>query len=277
MKAFDRKFGPEFLAALPPGPAVYRVYCGAGELIYVGKAKNLRRRISQYRNAKRRKKHHKMRAIVQEACRIEYDSFTTEREACLVEARLIQERRPRWNVAGAFYFLYPLVGLKFEDGLFHLCYTSRPELFKDQGFEFHGAYRSRGLTGDAFFALVRLLGFVGHPIRARRGSAPRGTYSFAFRRIPEDWKAAWSQFCLGESNAALELLVLALLENAGARKHPRRIQERINELRRFWKHEVLILRRARERARYAAYPVPQRERDMIFIESRFSSSAGATP
>ena len=41
------------------------------------------------------------------------------------------------------------------------------------GFEFHGAYRSRKITGDAFFALMRLLRFVGHlnPADSRRKAA----------------------------------------------------------------------------------------------------------
>ena len=104
MKPFDKKFGAEFVAGLPACPAVYRVYGSDGLLIYIGKAKNLRRRLGQYRNAKRRKKHFKMRQIVADAARIEFDLCPTDLEACLLEARLIQEHRPRWNTAGAFFF-----------------------------------------------------------------------------------------------------------------------------------------------------------------------------
>src|SRR5438876_3484169 len=57
VRNFDRKFGPEFLESLPGSPGVYLVYDRQEELIYVGKAKNLKRRLSQYRNTLRRKKH----------------------------------------------------------------------------------------------------------------------------------------------------------------------------------------------------------------------------
>ena len=70
-KSFDRKFGREFMAGLPAKPGIYKIYDSSGLLIYIGKAKNLKRRLSQYRNAKRCKKHLKMRTLAGEATRIE--------------------------------------------------------------------------------------------------------------------------------------------------------------------------------------------------------------
>jgi excinuclease ABC subunit C len=67
VRDFDRKFGAEFLESIPGFPGVYLVYNLKDELIYVGKAKNLKRRLSQYRNTARRKKHRRMRGIVKEA------------------------------------------------------------------------------------------------------------------------------------------------------------------------------------------------------------------
>jgi excinuclease ABC subunit C len=64
VRNFDRKFGVEFLESLPGAPGVYLVYDHKDELIYVGKAKNLKRRLSQYRNTLRRKKQRRMRGIV---------------------------------------------------------------------------------------------------------------------------------------------------------------------------------------------------------------------
>ena len=49
LRRFDRKFGAEFLASLPQSPGVYLVYDESNELIYVGKAMNLKRRLTQYR------------------------------------------------------------------------------------------------------------------------------------------------------------------------------------------------------------------------------------
>ena len=62
MRIFDRKFGADFLTGVPRGPGVYRMYDAAGGLLYVGKAGNLRRRLGQYRTARRTKKDRKRRA-----------------------------------------------------------------------------------------------------------------------------------------------------------------------------------------------------------------------
>src|SRR5205814_6373098 len=85
VRNFDLKFGAEFLESLPGSPGVYLVFDQQDELIYVGKAKNLKRRLSQYRNTMRRKKHRRMRGIVKEAARIEIQRADTDLHACLTE------------------------------------------------------------------------------------------------------------------------------------------------------------------------------------------------
>jgi len=100
VRSFDRKFGAEFLESLPGSPGVYLVYDQEGELIYVGKAVNLKRRLSQYRNTIRRKKHRRMRGIVKEAARIEIQCAENHLDACLTETMLIQKHRPRWKHRG---------------------------------------------------------------------------------------------------------------------------------------------------------------------------------
>src|SRR5262249_15894868 len=144
---------------VPGFPGVYLVYDQKGDLIYVGKAKNLKRRLSQYRNALRRKKNRRMREIVKEAARIEIRRAETHLDACLTETTVIQKHRPRWNIVGAYSFLYPLIGIRTMDGNVDFCMTTMPDavLTEYAGFEFHGAFRSRRITGDAFFALMRLL------------------------------------------------------------------------------------------------------------------------
>src|SRR4030095_17076701 len=101
VRSFDRKFGPEFLESLPRSSGVYLVYDEHGELIYVGKAMNLKRRLSQYRNVLRRKKHRRMRGIVKEAARIEIQSAETHLSACLKETMLITTHRPSCIMQGA--------------------------------------------------------------------------------------------------------------------------------------------------------------------------------
>jgi predicted GIY-YIG superfamily endonuclease len=276
VRNFDLKFGAEFLASLPVSPGVYLVYDHQDELIYVGKAKNLKRRLSQYRNALRRKKYRRMRGIVKQATRIEIRRAETDLDACLTETMLIQKHRPRWNIAGAYSFLYPMIGIRSADGNIEFCMTTTPEalLKACPGFEFHGAFRSRGITGDAFFALMRLLKFVGHVNSSnRRGLIPRHSYIFSFRRLPSEWAGTWAAFYKGESALAIEELILKLAENNGARHRPGKVQEYLDELKRFWRHEVLTLARARKAIGYAAWPVPQYQRDLVFLSYKAGVSA----
>lgn len=272
MSAFDLKFGKKFLDSIPPLPGIYRIFDSESTLIYIGKAKNLKRRLGQYKNAKRRRKHRKMRKIIESAASIQFETCATECEAELLEASLIQLHRPRWNVVGAFYFLYPMVGMKHTADASYFCYTTQPELFED--FEFHGAYRSRDITRDAFFSLVELLKYVGHPLPKIKsyqdGLIPKYSYLYGFRQIPSDWLPLWADLWRGSSKYALEVLVLALIENAGARKDCAKTQELLNKLRRFWIHEATPLFKACSRLNHESYPISQKERDLLFLKYRHS-------
>ena len=249
VRSFDRKFGAEFIESLPGSPGVYLVYDRQDELIYVGKAINLKRRLSQYRNTLRRKKHRRMRGIVKEAARIEIQCAESHLDACLTETMLIQKHRPRWNIVGAYSFLYPMIGIRSANGNIEFCMTTTPEAVLNAcpGFEFHGAFRSRRITGDAFFALMRLLRFVGHvnPSNCRK-RIPRYSYIVSFRRLPPKWAGVWASFYKGESALAIEELILNLAENPAARRGSSMIQEHLDELKRFWRHEVLTLAKARK-------------------------------
>ena len=271
VRDFDRKFGAEFLESIPGFPGVYLVYNLKDELIYVGKAKNLKRRLSKYRNTVRRKKHRRMRGIVKEAARIEIQCADTHLEACLTETKLIQKHRPHWNIVGAYSFLYPLIGIRSANGNIEFCMTTTPEavLKEFPGFEFHGAFRSRRITGDAFFALMRLLRYVGHVNPSnRRNRTFKYSYIFSFRRLPSNWAGAWASFYRGQSALAMEELILKLVENSGARRKTSKVQEHLDELKRFWRHEVLTLAKVRKVTGCTEWPVPQYQRDLVFLSYR---------
>lgn len=262
---FDRKLGADFLSTVPLAPGVYRVFDAAGVLVYVGKAKSLRRRLSQYRLATRKKAHRKMLSIIDAAARIEIETCASEHAARVLEARLIQQHKPRANVDGAFDFLYPFVGVAHAGGDTRFCYTNHAELA--DGFALHGAYRSRETTWAGFWALMTLLEYVGHRSRVKR-STSSGFYVFTFRRLDPRLVDVWSRFFSGESRDALRDLTLALVENAGARGHAADVQGSLDALLRFWDEEARPLAEARARTGFATYPVPQHERDVLFVEAR---------
>lgn len=273
MRAFDRKFGARFLEGVPPRPGVYRLYDAQGTLLYVGKARDLRRRLAQYRATRRIKRDSKRRALVRAAARIAWEACASEMEAALLEIRLIQTLRPRANVAGAFPFLYPFIGIRADGRETQFCLTTAPDAFAT--FALHGAFRSRRVTGEAFFALMRLLRFVGH-LTPRSRRAPRApaahSYVFTFRRLPADWPPLCARLLRGVSPDALEHLVLRLVEQAGARARRAEIQEDLRAVQRFFEEEAAALAGAIAATGYPRYPVPQNERDALLLRSRRSST-----
>jgi GIY-YIG catalytic domain len=271
VNAFDKKFGRAFLTEVPSEPGVYFIYDLEDHLIYIGKAKSLKRRLGQYQKPKRGKKGRRMRSILKEAAKIRWEVEASDLEASLREVRLIQTHRPRWNLVGAFTFMYPFLGLRLAAEDLHFCYTTQPEA--NQDFQFYGAFRSREITGEAFFALMELLPFVGHRQKARSLEETADyTYVFGFRRLPSNFRDLWDRFFRGESVEALEVLTLKLLENAGARAKKEEIQKAIDLVWRFWKHEAKLLGDVIRKTAYAEYPVAQRERDPLLLSYRLNNA-----
>ncbi len=92
-EAFDSK---AFLASLTHRPGVYRMLAGKDTVLYVGKARDLRKRVSTYFGSKAH--HPKTQALMALTERVEVTVTGTEQEALLLEYNLIKEHHPRFNV-----------------------------------------------------------------------------------------------------------------------------------------------------------------------------------
>jgi excinuclease ABC subunit C len=273
---FDRKFGVDFLRELPERPGVYLFKDDAGEVLYVGKARNLRRRLAQYRNAGRRKVHRKMRELVRVAHALEVRPEASETEALLRENELIGTLRPRYNVDGAYAFLYPAIGIGGEAGQTWLCIASQPEAYAPLSLRWHGCYRPRWHAREAFDALVSLCRHVGHlEPRSRLPALPvvKGSRFVGVRRMDEAWLPSLRHFLDGESDALLGRLFEALLERSGARMDRVAVQASLDTLKSFYVETARPLRDARAIAGWAERFVPQRERDALFIRARAARGA----
>ena len=81
---------------LPATPGVYRMVNGRDEVLYVGKARNLRHRVASYTQIARLST--RLRRMVAETVRLEIVTTHTEVEALLLEANMIKRLRPRYNI-----------------------------------------------------------------------------------------------------------------------------------------------------------------------------------
>jgi len=83
--------------SIPKDPGVYRFYDKEETILYVGKAKNLKNRLSSYFGNKKHQAH-KTRTMVKNADHIDYTIVQTETDALLLEATMIKKYQPRYNV-----------------------------------------------------------------------------------------------------------------------------------------------------------------------------------
>lgn len=124
------------IQTLPDGPGVYQYYDKEDKILYVGKAKNLRKRVSSYFN----KLHDSGRTnvMVRKIVSIRHIVVPTETDALLLENNLIKKLQPRYNVLLKDDKTYPWICIKKEP--FSRIFTTR-NMVKD-GSEYFGPYTS---------------------------------------------------------------------------------------------------------------------------------------
>lgn len=139
---------------LPSSPGVYQYFDKNNEILYIGKAKNLKKRVSSYFN----KTHHtaRLRVMVRKIVTIKHIVVNTESDALLLENSLIKKYQPRYNILLKDDKTYPWICIKKER--FPRIFSTR-RLIKD-GSEYFGPYTS-GKVLNALLNLIREL----YPIR----------------------------------------------------------------------------------------------------------------
>lgn len=139
----------EKVAALPEEPGVYRFFDQEGTIIYVGKAKSLRKRVSSYFMNKSQLER-KTRRLVSLITNLEYTVVTTEFDALLLENNLIKQYQPRYNILLKDDKSYPYVVV--TNDAYPRIYTTR-KLRKGEGTYF-GPYAS-GRTMGTVLELIK--------------------------------------------------------------------------------------------------------------------------
>lgn len=140
------------LAALPTGPGVYLFRDDEGELLYVGKARNLRRRVRSYFRTGRSLPF-KTRSLVQRVREVEALVVRTEREALLLEASLIRTHRPRYNRRLKDGRGYPFLKIALQAPVPRILLTYHVE---DDGASYFGPCPEAGAIRGALQVVRRL-------------------------------------------------------------------------------------------------------------------------
>jgi excinuclease ABC subunit C len=121
---------------IPKQPGIYKYYDAADELLYVGKAKHLRKRVSSYFT--KTFTSYKTHELVQRIHRIEFTIVNSEQDAFLLENTLIKQFQPRFNINLKDDKTYPFIVLKNEP--FPRVFLTRKKI--NDGSEYLGPYTS---------------------------------------------------------------------------------------------------------------------------------------
>ncbi len=122
----------------PSQPGVYLMKNADGEIIYIGKAKNLKNRVKSYFNKKNTAK---TKALVSKIADIEFMVTKTESEAFILESTLIKKHKPRYNVSLKDDKSYPYIKVTLDEKWPGIYVVRRPQLDKALYF---GPYSSAG-------------------------------------------------------------------------------------------------------------------------------------
>ncbi|QJD30173.1 excinuclease ABC subunit UvrC [Methylococcus geothermalis] len=146
--AFDIR---AFLATLTGAPGVYKMLDGNGEVIYVGKAKNLKKRVASH--FAQRDNSPKQNAMVARVQAIEVTVTRTEGEALLLENQLIKRHKPRYNINlrddKSYPYIYVSTHQEFPRLAFHRGSRARPG-------RFFGPFPSAAAVRDSLKTLQKI-------------------------------------------------------------------------------------------------------------------------
>jgi excinuclease ABC subunit C len=141
----------QILKILPQQPGVYQYFDEAGDILYVGKAKSLKNRVSSYFN-KQQYENGKTKVLVRKIADIKYIVVETELDALLLENSLIKKYKPRYNIMLKDDKTYASIVIKKED--FPRIFPTR-QIIRD-GSEYFGPYPS-GRTMHMVLDLIKRL------------------------------------------------------------------------------------------------------------------------
>ena len=197
------RFGADFFKKVPRSAGVYIFKGEQDRVLYVGQSKDLRQRLSYYKNAQPERESRKIIRLVHQTRKIELECCESPEAARLRELALIGQHRPRFNVANMMSPTYTFFGVRESGGGFALRLSMNAG--RHEGETLVGAFRNRGLCARAFCSVARTL------ITERRGvetvydfPAWLNTKAREWNGLKADWRAQVEGLLQGEEMELVE-------------------------------------------------------------------------
>ena len=150
----------EMIADIPSDPGVYFFRGATGTILYIGKAKCLRKRVRSYLH-KTKKRPNKIKRLIRWTTDVRYQACRSEQEALFLESRLIQEHQPTYNTAMKYGRRSWYIRIDIGEAFPRLERVSETQ---PDGARYFGPLSSRRWTDEAIDALQRIF-----PVRTCEG------------------------------------------------------------------------------------------------------------
>lgn len=178
------------VAAMPEKPGSYQYYDADGVIIYVGKAKNLKRRVSSYFH--REVDRFKTKVLVSKIHNITYTVVNTEEDALLLENALIKKYNPRYNVLLKDGKTYPSICITGE---------AYPRIFKTRTInKRYGTYYGPYSHVNTMYTLLELIKKLYHPRTCRLPLTPESIAAGKYKPCLEYHIKNCAGACIGKQS-----------------------------------------------------------------------------
>jgi excinuclease UvrABC nuclease subunit len=218
-----KQLNPDFFKAIPNTPGVYFMLGERGEILYIGKAKRLRKRVFSYRQVKPCTHPPHQVELVRRIKQIRWETCRTEKLALERENELLHAIRPPYNIADTEEGSYLFITMRAlgPDGRVEFQLTQDPD--GSPSVRVFGCYRDRWQAKKGYGALLRLMYSATFQAkgRASRFSIPSNLrkpriekpYVIRFHHSPDKWISEVSRFLRGASLGFLRSLTESLIDN----------------------------------------------------------------
>ncbi|MFL5814237.1 MAG: nucleotide excision repair endonuclease [Bdellovibrionia bacterium] len=287
-----KRFEKEFFAGIPKLPGIYIFRGSIGEILYIGKAKDLRARLRSYPRARPENVSRKVIRMLHLVRTIEWEICESEEAALLRENELLRTKQPPFNVVNTHPESYYFITIEKTSSSFLFRLTTDPSVLihaedsktSSSLTNVFGAFKGRGSVREGYSALLRLLWAAHYPEDAgdrfefpsslnpnRRTGLP---YRFELDTLkPENVRTERliRRFLAGTSRSLLTHLTAQLLANERIPRFIYRcIQEDLETLEAFYHRGPHRNRRLKRHHRLAAHQViPQERLDDLIVGYRF--------
>jgi excinuclease ABC subunit C len=146
----DQEHLAQRIRELPDKPGIYIFKDAVGKVLYVGKAKSLRKRVTSYLS---RDHEPRLAAMMAEAVDLEFVVTDSESEALLLENNWIKRKKPRYNILLRDDKTYPYLRITLQDEYPRIAFTRR---IRDDGAEYFGPFLPGGLARKAIKLVQKL-------------------------------------------------------------------------------------------------------------------------